>query len=269
MGTFSRVFGVKFDPFLDPHLVPPSGPPWWWSKIDPFLYILFTLVLGHILHKKYVGIWWELFRGFLGSNLTHFLTLFRYPPSGPPRWTIENTPLPIYIIYVSFRTYFAQKICGDLMGTFSRVFGVKFDPFLDPQKPVFGPPFLGGTPQKRVFGHFWTPPFPEHLRPKSTPVGGGLVHQNPAVDPIFPLWGYGETHFYCGILVRARGSKNPFLGVFGTPPYGGVIFYPPHWGVIFDPFFDPHFWPPPPWGSFLTPQNGGPIYPPSYIYYLR
>ena len=65
MWGFDGNFFEGFSGFLDPFFYTPKqllvvphfwGTPIWGSKIDPFLYILFTLVLGHILHKKYVGI---------------------------------------------------------------------------------------------------------------------------------------------------------------------------------------------------------------------
>ena len=57
MGTFSRVFRVFSDPFFGPFLgTPPADHHGGVIENTPFLYILFTLVLGHILHKKYVGI---------------------------------------------------------------------------------------------------------------------------------------------------------------------------------------------------------------------
>ena len=52
-GVFSGLFGPFFGPFLGTPPADHHGGP---LKIPPFLYILFTLVLGHILHKKYVGI---------------------------------------------------------------------------------------------------------------------------------------------------------------------------------------------------------------------
>ena len=87
---------------------------------------------------------------FWGSFLTPFLTPIFDPPTNgvifdPPIWGSDLPPLPIYIIYVSFRTYFAQKICGDLMGTFSSVFRGFWTPFFDPfQIPLLGYPPFGG-----------------------------------------------------------------------------------------------------------------------------
>ena len=52
-----------------------GGTPLSW-KFRPFLYILFTLVLGHILQNKYVGKAWENFAGFCGFFFTTFFYTF-------------------------------------------------------------------------------------------------------------------------------------------------------------------------------------------------
>ena len=68
---------------------PPKMTPIWGQTWPPlstpasFLYILFTLVLGHILHKKYVGISWEnftLFSDFLGVQKWLFWGSKMTPP---------------------------------------------------------------------------------------------------------------------------------------------------------------------------------------------
>ena len=106
------------------------------------------------------------------------------------------------------------------MGTFSGFFRVKIDPFLDPQKSIFGPP----KPQKRVFGGFWTPPFPEHLRPKSTPHRGGSGAPNFRSRIHFPKGGVRGNPFLLRDFGAGEGVKN---AIFDTPPL------PPQWGGHF------------------------------------
>ncbi len=76
---FFRVFSPLFFHFFGPLAGVPRGYPPKSDKIDPFLYILFTLVLGHILQKKYVGKAWENFAGFFGFFSPLFFVIFWTP----------------------------------------------------------------------------------------------------------------------------------------------------------------------------------------------